>query len=166
MAKTVSISGPNPGGVIANQPATFVAVVSNTDGADVYLQSLQISEVSNLGSRVGQPQISDPGSSQGVRPTLSAAGSLTYPFQVVANFPNTPGLSPNNPGGSAPGQAAYPVAPALLALRAQGQTSDGSVFSCLFTVPVLSAVAPFPAPQGGAMQFAQGFDSNLIAVIS
>lgn len=166
MPKTVSISGPTPGGVIANQPATFTVSVSNTDASAVYLTSLVISEVSRTGSRVGQPRVQAAGEPAGVNPTLNASGSLTYPFQVVAVFPNTPGVSPNNPGGAAPSQSAYPVAPPLLQLQAQGQTSDGSVFFCLFTAPVLSAVAPFPVPTGGAAQFAQGFDSNLIAVIS
>lgn len=167
MAKTVSISGPTPGGVLANQTANFTATVANTDAAAVTLTSLTISEVSDTGAQISQPQVQAAGQPAGVNPTLGAGSSLTYGFQVTAFAPNTPGVSPNNPGGAQPGQAAYPAAPPLLVLQAQGQTSDGSVFFSTFTVPVLSAVAPFPVPTGGAVQFGPGTgaDSALIAVI-
>lgn len=166
MAKSVSITGPNIGSVIADQTSNFVATVSNTDSSSVTLLSLVITEVSQLGSQISQPTVQAPGQPAGVNPTLGASSSLSYGFSVVTAAPNVPGVSPNNPGGAAPGQASYPGAPPLLVLQAQGQTSDGSVFSVLFTVPVLSAVAPFPVPAGGAAQFAQGANTNLIAVLS
>lgn len=165
MAKTITITGPTPGSVIANQAAYFTVTISSTDTTAVSLTSLVINERRNRGAQIGQPTFLAPGQPAGIAPTLSASSSLSYQFSVVANSPNTPGVSPSNPGGAAPGQAAYPPPSASLVLEAQAQTSDGSVTTSTLTVPVLSAVFPFPVPQGGAAQFGQGGDSNLIAVI-
>lgn len=166
MAKTVTLSGPFPGGIIVNQPATFVATVANTDAAAVTLLSLVVSESTESDATIGQPQIMTPNAPPGVGfPVLAGTtGSAAFPFQVVFTSPNTPGVSPNNPGGAAPGQRAQ-EADANFTIQATAQTSDGSVFSASLTVPALSAIAPTPQPTGGALQFGIGFDSNLVAVI-
>ena len=167
MPKTVSITGPMTGGVLANQTASFVVTVENTDAASASLVSLTTRPVgSGVAARVGQPTFLAPGASQGVFPVVLPSSSLSFQFGVTAYFPLTPGVSPNNPGGAAPGQLAYPVAPPLLVVQAEAQLSDGSVVSATLTVPVLSAVAPFPVPQGGAAQFGQGANSNLIAAFA
>ncbi len=164
MAKTVTITPPSGSSVIANQAANFVVTLANTDAAAVQVTSLALLELSKTGAVVGQPTWRTPNVAPGVtgNPTLNGTnGSLSYGFQVVATVPNMPGTSPNNePGGARPGQPATPAVN-LLVLQAQVQTSDGSVFFTTLTVPVLSAVAPFPVPQGGAMQFGQGTGSDV-----
>jgi hypothetical protein len=161
MPKTVTITPPSGASVIANQAANFVVTVANTDAAAVTLLSLAIFEASKTGAVIGQPTMQQPGQPAGVNPTLGASSSLSYQFPVVATVPNMPGTSPNNePGGARPGQAAYPAA-AQLVLQAQAQTSDGNAFTSTISVPVLSAVAPFPVPTGGAAQFGQGTGSDV-----
>lgn len=162
MAKTVSMAQVDPNAV-ANQPVKFTVTVANSDAAAVTLSSLYISEQSDTGANVGQPQylVSNVPLNLG-NPIITAAGSVSYGFQVVFNSPNTPGQSPNNaPGGAVPSNNAYPANP-YVTLQAIAQTSDGSVFSTTIMVPVLSAVAPFPIPEGGALQFRQG--SNLMTL--
>lgn len=167
MAKTVTITGPTPGGVIANQTASFVVTVANTDAAAATLTAL----VTRLGDRsaagrVGQPTFMPAGQPASVYPVIGASSSASYQFGALAYAPNMPGVSPNNPGGAAPSNNAIPNAPPLLVVQAEAQFSDGSVASTSLTVPVLSAVAPFPVPQGGAAQFGQGANSNLIAAFA
>jgi hypothetical protein len=150
----------------ANQPLQFQATVSNTDAASATLLSLYVYEQTTSGAQIVQPQYLTPNVPAGVgNPILLPAASASYGFGVVCPSPASPGPSPNNPGGAAPAEAAFPANPQLT-LAAQAAFSDGSVVLGFLTVPVLSAVAPFPLPQGGAAQFAQGGDSNLIAVIS
>lgn len=163
MAKTVSMAQVDPNAV-ANQAIKFTVTVANSDAAAVTLSSLYISEMTDTGANVGQPQYLVPNVPLNVgNPVINAAGSASYGFQVVFNSPNTPGQSPNNaPGGAVPSNNAYPANPYVI-LQAVGQTSDGSVFSASIMVPVLSAVAPFPVPEGGAFQFRQG--ANFINLI-
>lgn len=167
MPKTVTIAGPMTGGVLANQTASFVVTVANTDATSATLTGL----TTRLGStssaaRVEQPTFLAPGQAAGVYPTVLPASSVSYQFGATAFFPLTPGVSPNNPGGAAPGQLAYPAVSPQLVVQAEAQFSDGTVVSTTFSVPVLSAVAPFPVPQGGAAQFGQGANVNLIAAFA
>lgn len=165
MAKTVSLSLASsfPS---SDTPLTFIATVTNSDSAAVTLSSLSISEQSKSGATIGQPQILTPNAPPGVgSPTLLASASLSFPFQVVFPSPNMPGPSPQNVGGAAP-SGASPAGNTTFQLVAVGQTSDGSVFTTVLAVSILSAVAPFPVPSGGAAQFGQGSCSNLIAVIA
>jgi len=98
-------------------------------------------------------------------PVLAAGGSLSYGFTVVFTSPRDPGLSPNNPGGAAPGQDAQ-EADSNFTFQAQAQFSDGAMVSALLFVSSLSSVYPFPVPQGGEALFQQGANSNLIAVFA
>lgn len=160
MAKSLSLALTS-GIVVANQPINFTVTVTNGDAAAVTLQSLYVTEQTDAGAQVGQPQYLVPNMPVNLgNPVIPAASSATYGFQVVFPAPSTPGTSPNNqPGGASPGNNAYPANP-FMTLQAIGQTSDGSVFSNTITVPVLSAISPFPVPEGGAFQFRQG--SNFV----
>ena len=170
MALTLSIAQGSPAGpVVANQPMTFVVTVTNTATAAVTLNSLTVSPGPGDFITLSQPNFQTPTTAIGSPgyPVLLASGNASYPFSAVFAAPNMPGISPNNPGGAAPGQTAM-EAYALYVIQAQAVASDGSVGSVNFTVPVLSAVAPFPVPTGGAAQFGLGTGSDvaLLAAIS
>lgn len=172
MAKSVNITGPFCGGTgvgyaICNQKANFVVTVASlsTDAA-VTLTSLYIAESTESDALIDQPTIFPPNAPALTGyPVLSAGGSLSYGFQVMFTSPYWPGLSPNNPGGAAPGQKASEV-DATFGLQAQAVFSDGTVASAIVMIPVATAMYPFPVPQGGEALFQQGADSNLIAVIA
>jgi hypothetical protein len=51
---------------------------------------------------------------------------------------------------------------ATFILQAQSLVSDGTVASVSLPVPVLSSIAPFPVPAGGALYLQQG--SNLMTL--
>ncbi|SRR5258706_862114 len=172
MAKTVIITGPFTGGIgagsaIVNQPAAFVVTVASasTDAA-VTLQALTINESTESDAIISQPVILPNNYTPGIgNPVLAAGGSLSYGFTVVFTSPRDPGLSPNNPGGAAPGQDAQ-EADSNFTFQAQAQFSDGAMVSALLFVSSLSSVYPFPVPQGGEALFQQGANSNLIAVFA
>lgn len=166
MAKTVALAFGNTPFVVANQSSHFVATVTNGDAAAVTLKSLVISEDSRLAAVIEQPNFLAAGQPWDTsQPVLAPAAAPAYGFSVMVPSPNMPGVSATNPGGAAPTSMGQPPANSQLVLRATGQTSDGSVFSATFTVPVLSAVFPFPVSDVGSAQFRQGGNSNLIAVI-
>lgn len=163
MAKTVTVTQNNPAG--AGQVVRFTAVVANTDAAAAQLTSLVVSEATKGGAFISQPKIQTPNATPGTFPTINAAGTATYNFDITFSAPATPGPSPaNQPGGAKPRQPAFPVS-AVAQLRIDGQTSDGTVFSNIFAVSVRTVLAPFPEPEDGAAQFGQGGCSNIIAVI-
>lgn len=166
MPKTVVIALGNQSSALANQCLRFMATVTNSDAAAVTLKSLTISEESKLGAVIEQPNFLTAGQPWDTsQPVIGPAAAPAYPFSVMVPSPNTPGVSATNPGGANPGQPANPSANSQLILRATGQTSDGSVFSSTFTVPVLSAVSPFPVSDVGSAQFRQGGNSNLFAAL-
>ena len=168
MATLVSISQVSEKAV-CNQPTVFTVTVDNTGSSSLTLSSLQVYG-QNKSATVAQPQFLTPNVAVGAgNPTITAAGAVTYAFTVIFNAPSTPGPSPAAPTDPAGGSAGVFVAQPAHSnhtLQAQCQTSDGSVASTTLAVPVLSAVAPFPVPQGGAAQFGQGGNSNLIAVLA
>lgn len=150
---------------VARQPCRFTATLTNTGSSSVSLESLSVNELSKSGAVIEQPGFLTPNAPTGQLPTIVAGGSLTVPFTIVPSGPSMPGPSPNNaPGGAAPPNPAMP-APATLNFQLVGQLSDDSTAVMPFAVSVLSSVAPFPVPEGGAVQFAQGASSNLIAAI-
>lgn len=172
MAKSVNITGPFTGGasagsVIVGQVANFtVTVASLATDAAVTLQSIVINEATESDAIISQPTIfpnNVPINS--ANPVLVAGGSLSYGFSVEFTSPRDPGISPNNPGGAAPGQRAM-EADSNFVLQAQAAFSDGTVVTANFAISTLSSVYPFPVPQGGEALFQQGADSNLIAAIA
>ncbi len=167
MALTLAIAAGSPGGpIVVNQTMNFTVTVTNTGSAAVALQSLSIGESTESDCVISQPNIMTAGApaSSGF-PVLAASGSASFPFQVIFTSPAQPGSSPNAPGGSLPDQRAE-TADAQFTLQAQAQSSDGSVASVSQMVSVLTAIAPFPVPQGGATQFGQGANTNLIAAFA
>lgn len=150
---------------VVNQTTNFMVTVTNTGTAAVTLLSLFVAEATESDALVSQPNIAQPNlpASQAL-PVLGPSVSATYVFQAVFNSPNGPGVSPNNPGGAAPGQDAM-EADAIFSLAAMAQSSDGSTATTSSFVTLLTSTSPTPQPTGGAAQFSIGFDSNLIAVI-
>ena len=165
MSVTIAL-GRNPS-MRANQPTDFTVTVSNSDSSAAVLTSLAISEDTKMGANIAQPVWQSAGQAAGSpsQPSIAASGSASYAFQVSAAVPSTPGPNPANaPGGASPSPNAFPASQQLT-LRATGQTSAG-LFTTTLTVPVLSAVAPVPLPDVGALFFAQGGNSNLLAVMA
>lgn len=166
MAKTLVIALGNESYIRANARINFTVTAANTDAAAVTLKALSIDEASELGAVIDQPTFLTAGQPwDASMPTLAAGASASYGFSVMVPSPNMPGVSATNPGGAVPGQNAWPAANNQLVLRATGQTSDGSTFFTTLSVPVLSAVYPFPISDVGTTLFRQGGNANLIAVL-
>lgn len=159
MATLISVVQVQP--AIANARTTFVVTVSNTGAVPLSLSSLDVSDPTKR-AIVAAPNFLTANVPAGTgNPTISAAGTFSTSFGVIFPSPNTPGPSPNTPGPlGVAGMFLGQPANASYTLLVQCQTSDGSVASTSIVVPVLSATAPFPRPEGGALQFSQG--SNLI----
>jgi hypothetical protein len=143
---------------IAGRPTTFQVSVTNTSASSVTLRSLDVNEATESDAVIGQPNFMTPQVAVGLgNPTIGAASAVTYTFKVAFPSPNYPGPSPSSAYGSAgvlvgqPGDTVY-------ALQAIASASDGSVGSVVLNVPVLSAIAPFPQAQGGALQYQQGLN--------
>lgn len=162
MAVSCAISqGAGATSVTAGRAINYVVTVSNTNAASVTLNSLAVYPMSG-DARISQPLYLTPNVPVGVgNPTIASGASASYGFQVVFDSPAQAGPSPNNPGGAAPASVALTPDP-FFVIQAQGQASDGSVFSSSFFVPVLSTIAPFPIPEGGALYLTQG--SNLMTL--
>jgi len=149
------------GTAIGGRNNQFTVTVTNTNAAAVTLNSLFISEATESDAVISQPQYLVPNVPVGVgNPVIAASSSMTYGFQVAFTNPVLIGQTPQSqPGGAAPALLAQQADP-FFTLLAQGQTSDGSVFSSTLLVPVLSAGQEVPIAQGGAYQFAAG--ANII----
>lgn len=154
-------------GAVANRSMRFNVNVANTGSSSALLTSLQIAASTRRGRdmTVSQPNFKTANGIPQDNPTIGAGASVDYVFAVVFHAPNTPGPSPNAPGLGPTGMMTGQPALAEYGLAAQGQLSDGSTAVAILAVPVLSAVAMFPTPQGGAALFNQGANANLIAVI-
>lgn len=169
MALTIQLTQVSPIAV-ADQPLTFLAAVTNTGASSVTLSSLQVSESTESDAQISQPNILTTNVPVGLgNPTIIAGGTFNVTFGVIFPGPAGPGPSPNQPAGTGFGPSGMmPGQPPdnFYTLLAQAQSSDNSISSQSLVVTVLSATAPFPVPQGGAAQFAQGANSNLIAAIA
>lgn len=146
---------------IANARTRFVVTITNTGAAALTLSSLQVSEATESDAIIEQPNYLAPNVALGVgNPTIAAGASLSIVFGVLFTSPSLAGPSPNQPGLGPTGMVISQPGDSSVILQAQCQTSDNVVASTSLSVPVLSAAAPFPRPEGGALQFGQG--SNLI----
>lgn len=149
---------------IADAPVVLIVNITNTSSAAVTLNSVQVSESTESDCQIQQPYFLQTNMPVGLgNPVIVPAGTVSYPFPVIFPSPLTAGPSPNQPAapgfGPAGMQAAFP-ADSNFILLAQAAASDGSVGSISLAVSVLTATAPFPRPEGGALQFSQG--TNLI----
>jgi hypothetical protein len=165
---SLAISFGNESFARANQNLNFVVTLVNTEaGADVSLESLVISEASKLGATIQQPYAQNAGQPAGSAsyPSVLDAATAYFGFSVMCPSPNTPGPSATNPGGAAPTASAQPSPNPQLVLQATAvlATAAGSrtILTTTFTVPVLTAVFPFPVSDVGSAQFHQGGNSNL-----
>lgn len=163
MALTLAITAPAQV-IVAGQTMNFVVTVTNGGSSAVTLQSLSINEITESDAQVSQPLFLTPNVPVGVgNPVLAASGSASYPFQVVFSSPYAAGPSPQQPGGAAPASVAQTPDP-YFTLQAQSISSDGTVASANLMVSVLSTIAPFPVPLGGALQLGQG--ANLVNLLT
>lgn len=154
MALSLVLSYVSPGGAVVGQAENFLIAITNTGGSAVTLTALASS--ADIGVTVGQPSYLAPNMPIGLgNPVINAGATSNYVFQCVFNSPAGSGPSPTNPGGADPFPKAQTPDP-FFKVFVQAQSSDGSTSSACLLVPVLSAMAPFPVPQGGAFQFYQG----------
>ncbi len=162
MAILVSLSAVAPGSTVAAQSEPFLVTVSNTGTAAVTINSLAVS--ADVGVVVDQPSYLTPNVAVGLgNPVLNGGASLSYVFNAIFFSPAAAGPSPQAPGGAAPSENAQ-TPDANFSLFAVVNTSDGSVVSGSLNVPVLSTIAPFQVPTGGALYLQQGF--NLINLLT
>lgn len=166
MAIIVTMAEGAPGAfAVGNQTMNYTVTVENTGSSSVTLSSLAITESTRTGARISQPRYLTPNVPVGVgNPTIAAAASVSYGFQVVSTAPVMPGPSPQAPGGAAPSNAAaFP--PNAYSLNATATTLDGTtttVTNGTFFAPVLTK--DFPQSSGGALVLSQGF--NLVNFIT
>lgn len=160
MATTVSLAQVD--NAVANRAVTFQVTVNNTGSSSVSLTSLQIGESTESDCIISQPNFQLTNMPLGLgNPTITASGSVSYTFKVVFPSPNGAGPSPNAPGAlGVTGMMNGQPADNNFTLLAQCQTSDGAVAASSLMVSVLSAISPFPRPEGGALLFTQA--SNTI----
>lgn len=159
MALVLSIvPGFGAGNTVAGRPNNYIAAVSNTGSSSVTLQSLSVYADGGSCINVGQPQYLTPNVPVGVgNPTIAAGATANYPFEITFMTPNYPGPSPQSPGGASTASMALP-GDSVFGVYLQSLSSDSTVATAALMVPVLSAVAPFPVAQGGALQMSSGFN--------
>ena len=161
MALNLSLAITSVGPLKSGLALNGVATVTNTEAGNVEVMSIQITEASTMGAIICGPYFLTPNVAPGEgEPTLATSASGNYPFQVVCEVPNTPGASPNAPN-SLHGNT-FPSGNSYLRLAGTVLGNDGSsnlVGSATLNLPLTTPVAPFPVPQGGALQFNAGGNS-------
>lgn len=142
----------------------YVASVTNDGSTSVTLRALSVYADSNTCVSLEQPNYLTPNVPVGVGdPTIAAGATSFFPFRAVFMTPNMPGPSPQSPGGTQGSATAYIPGDANFGITLQSLSSDSTVASATLSVPVLSAVAPFPTPQGGGLVLSSGFNAvNLL----
>lgn len=155
MAKTATLT--LPANIIAGRPVVAMLTISNTDGTDVTVSSIQpIVTPSNAATPA--PQSSAFSYSATVFPagrtsTVSASGSLSVPLEMVFHAPQTKGNPLSTSGG-----------PYLLDVITQ--TSDGTVFATSCPQWVSVGASPPQLSQGfGQFRFDDPRNAiNLVAL--
>jgi hypothetical protein len=156
MALTVTLAFGQDNDAVVEQNVDFTVTVANTSSSSVTLTDLRLS-CPNGSITIVQPVWQTPNVPVGTgNPTISASSSLSFYVPLVVRAPNFPGISPNSPFGGAPNQLANPVSNPNYVVTAVAQASDGSVGQGSITFGALSAISPFPTPQGGTSQYAAG----------
>lgn len=150
-------------GVPASQSAsgpcgTLVASVTNTGTSAIQLLSLVTSAANNQAVSVSQPVFLTPNVPWGQGfPTLLPGIAQFFNFNITIHSPYGSGPSPQQPGGAAPSNAAM-TPNAVFNINCFGLVSDNTTASATISVSELSAIPPFPPANGGALQFAAGFN--------
>lgn len=155
LSLAITSVGPTMAGPMALQG---IATVTNTEADTLTVYDINIAEgpETQLGARVSGPYFLTPNVAPGEgEPAILTTATAYYPFSVFVPSPNTPGASPNAPGGRT--DMASPVGNAFLRLvgsvRALDPDSDPHVGGAVVAVSLITPVAPFPVPAGGALQF-------------
>lgn len=154
MALTLAIlNGNSAQSVVAGQPVTFLAAVTNAGATSVTLQALQTSTDGTGSVSITQPDWLTSNVPVGVgNPILLPATTYYYPFRVVFLSPANAGPSPQAVGGGwTANGAAYPL-DSDFGLNVMSVSSDGTVAFASTAEGVLATNAPFPVPLGGALQ--------------
>lgn len=159
MAITCSLAFGNTTSARSGQPVNLVLAVTNNGSNTIEVLGIQVTEASTMGAIISGPYFLTPNADVGVGPTILTTATAYYPCQVVVTAINTPGASPNSP--NALHDDVFPPGNSLCRLQCDVLTYDSVAAenvagSATFNFPVGSAVAPFPVPQGGAMQFNAG----------
>lgn len=150
-----AVTGVGP--VTADNTVTCVLSITNTGANAVTVQSIQVCEQSQTGAVIRQPDFLTPNVAPGTgQPVIAAAATSNFPFAVCCCVPNTPDGSPNAPNTLIGNTC--PPSNTVVSLVAIVQTNDPTAGvnvngSGLLQFPVGSAVAPFPVPAGGSLQF-------------
>lgn len=161
MAITVSIALTNVGPTFADSPLSGICTITNNGANTIQVQGIQLTEQTNTGAAFRNPDFLVPNVAPGTYPTIASSASANYPFSVVCPSPNMPGASPAAPNAYRGGaQPANPLVNVVCVVTAYDSTA--AVFvngSASMQIAVVSSVAPFPVPQGGASQFNFGGDA-------
>ncbi len=161
MALSLVLAKGSPGPIVVNQQMFFTLTVTNNGVSSVSLSSLAVTAAGESDVVIGEIPFLTPNVPSGTgSPTIAPSASVSFGFPVI--FQGVPvGPSPQNPGGAAPfANASTPDA--NFTLQAQSLSSDGTVASFSQQFSVLSSIAPFPVPAGGALYLSQG--SNLMTL--
>lgn len=162
MAITVGIAITSVGPVLADSQINGVLTVTNNGSNTVQIQAAQLSELTTMGLVFRHPDVLTPNAAPGTYNTISAAGSASYPFSLVAPSPNTPGASPNTPNGYSDNVFPPANVQAVINCLVTAYDTTAAAYvngSASLSFAIGSAVAPFPVPQGGALQFNSGGDA-------
>lgn len=161
MSLTLTLAVTSPAPLIANSAINGVLTVVNNGANPVVVQTVGLSEVTNMGVKFRQPDFLTPNVAPGVgNPTIAAAGTANYPFAFVCAPVNTPGDSPQAPGGPAPTPTIPTNSSPIISCVVVSYDSVAGVnvvgSTQLAPVPLAASVAPSPPPLGGALQFNVG----------
>jgi hypothetical protein len=155
IALTITSVGPTTAGTM---PINGIAAITNTEADTLTVRSITIAEGARtqLGARVSGPYFMTNNVAPGEGfPDIATSATAHYPFSVVVPSPNTPGSSPNAPGG--PTLRASPPSNTFMELvgnvRALDTNNDPHVGTGCVFASFITPVAPFPVPMGGALQF-------------
>lgn len=162
MAITVTLALTNPATARAGQRLNGICAITNNGANTVEVLSVNLAEASVMGAKVGGPYFLTPNVAPGTgEPTIESAATSYFPFSIVIPSPNTPGSSPSSVHVI---DGVYPAANSWARFQCNVMTYDSVaevnvVGEATLAFAVASSVAPFPMPQGGALQFDTGGDA-------
>lgn len=147
------------GSAVAGRSLRGMVSITNESGPSVAIDSMVLSESTKMGVAIGGPRFLTPNVvGVGATPIIATSSTSHFPFSLMVPSPNTPGASPSAtrhhddvfPSNNSQCQLNLDV-------RAIDQVSFlPEVARTSFEFPVITSVAPFPVPQGGALQYNAG----------
>ena len=163
MAITVSMAITSVGSTRSNSVISGILTLVNNGANTISVLDVALFEQSTMGAIIGQPVFMTPNVAPGEgEPDVATTVTVYYPFSVVVPAINTPGASPNAP--SSLHDDVFPPGNSWCRLACNVRAYDATAVeyvtgTATLQFPVVSAVAPFPVPQGGAEQFNSGGDA-------